>query len=348
MRHIPISSVNTFHGYDIETTQGFVSTHVVTGVNIFSDILSSFSDTFGGRSESSNKQIDSIKQEAIKKLKVEAQNIGGNGIIGVTIDVDEVSGGGKSMFMITASGTAVKVTKAKSVKDINRVSSNRFIQLLTSEELIEKSKDGKLAFNEKNIAEAINCECCELGSYFITKASAEVTHDELVASKVKSLVPYFMSLPIEIAISSAYSSISTNYFQNKVVVELIKHCELFDFNEVNKLIDRKDPEYSSSILNICFYSAKPSYSESDVPQFKSLLNKIESLKVLSLSKYDKKGMLGTKTYWKCICGTEVEEDRISCHSCGSSINGYGLHLYTETEQNITRAVSVLSKTFQSN
>jgi hypothetical protein len=128
----------------------------------------------------------------------------------------------------------------------------------------------------------------------------------------------------------------------------LKHCELFDFNEVNELIDRKDPEYSSYILNICCYSAKPSYTESDAPQFKSLLNKIESLKTLNLSKYNKKGILGTKTFCKCVCGTEVEEDRNSCHSCGGNINGYRSNLHTETVQNITRGIIVLSKTFQSN
>lgn len=266
----------------------------------------------------------------------------------MTIDVDEVSGGGKSMFMITASGTAVKVGKAKSSQDMNRVSSNRLMQLINAEALVEKSKVGRLDFFETNISKAIECECYELGPYFITKASEQVTNDELVLKRVNSLVPYFMSLPIEIAISAAYSSIGNNHFQNKIVTELIKHCELFDFNEVNKLIDRNDPDYSSSILNICCHSAKPSYTESDVPQFKSLLNKIESLKTLNLSKYNKKGILGTKTFWKCVCGTEVEEDRNSCHSCGGNINGYRSNLHTETVQNITRGIKVLSKTFQSN
>ena len=347
MRDIPITSANLLHGFDIETTHGFVSSHVVTGVNIFSDVLSSLSNVFGWRSESSNKQIDSIKQEALKKLKIEVKKVGANGIIGVTIDVDEISGGGKAMFMITASGTAVKVGKTKSTHSMNTLSSNSLNKLIVAEELVEKSKAGKLSYTEENIAKAIECECYELGPYFITKASEGAFNDDyLVNTKLPTILPYFMSLPPEIAIKAAHSQIGASSYQNKLILELIQRCELFDFNEINKLIDRKEAHYSSFIIRAC-NSAKPSYTESDIAQFKSLLNKLEVLKTLSLEKYSKKGMLGTKTLWKCICGTEVEEDRNSCHECDKTINGYTLESYIATEQNIIRAINVLSKTFKS-
>ena len=41
------------------------------------------------------------------ELKAKAKSFQADAIVGLHIDFDEVSGGGKSMFMVSASGTAV-------------------------------------------------------------------------------------------------------------------------------------------------------------------------------------------------------------------------------------------------
>ena len=69
------------------------------------------SDFFGGRSATYADQISRIKAQALTDLKYEAIELGANAVISVSIDVDEVSGGGKSMFMITAYGTAVTLDR---------------------------------------------------------------------------------------------------------------------------------------------------------------------------------------------------------------------------------------------
>src|SRR5204862_5385939 len=75
--------------------------------NLFSDFLASFADVFGGRSQTYQKQLSSLYNESIERLKIAAFEIGANCIIGLHVDLDEISGKGKSMFMITALGTAV-------------------------------------------------------------------------------------------------------------------------------------------------------------------------------------------------------------------------------------------------
>ena len=91
-----------------------VSAHVVAGTNLFSDFLGGFSDVFGGRSNSYQKQLTSLYNEAIERIKYNAHEIGANCVIGLSIDMDEISGKGKSMFMLTAIGTAVVIeTEAK-------------------------------------------------------------------------------------------------------------------------------------------------------------------------------------------------------------------------------------------
>ena len=56
-------------------------------------------------------KLDEIKSQVLSQLRKKACELGCNAVIGVSIDVDEISGGGKSMLMVTASGTAVTVVK---------------------------------------------------------------------------------------------------------------------------------------------------------------------------------------------------------------------------------------------
>ena len=98
---------------------GVINTNIVLGTNIFSDIGASFTDFFGGTSSTYQKKRQSIYDTSIKTLKVKAKNIGANAILSLSIDFDEISGGNKSMFMISVSGTAVIInygtTKTKNI-----------------------------------------------------------------------------------------------------------------------------------------------------------------------------------------------------------------------------------------
>ena len=104
-----LSTTPTLDGYKIKKYFGTVTSHVVTGTGLFSDIAAEFRDVFGGRSASYQKQLISVKEEVFKKLKEEATALGANGIVGLRVDFDEVSGKGKTMFMVSALGTAVQI-----------------------------------------------------------------------------------------------------------------------------------------------------------------------------------------------------------------------------------------------
>lgn len=54
-------------------------------------------------------KLDEIYNKALNELRFKATKKGANALLGVHFDFDEVSGRGKSMFMVTAFGTAVKI-----------------------------------------------------------------------------------------------------------------------------------------------------------------------------------------------------------------------------------------------
>lgn len=96
-----------------------VTYHVVLGINFFADLMTLFSDVFGGRSQSYQSRLESINNEVIKGIKDKTHKLGGNAVIDLKIDNDEISAHGKSMIMVTAIGTAVIL------KDISKTSQTK-------------------------------------------------------------------------------------------------------------------------------------------------------------------------------------------------------------------------------
>lgn len=116
-----ITSTNDIKDYKITKYLGLINVNVVIGANFFSDFFASFTDVFGGYSNTYQSKLDKIYGDALRELQAKASNSGGNAIIGVHFDFDEVSGKGKSMFMVTAYGTAVMVEPlAKEIKKTER------------------------------------------------------------------------------------------------------------------------------------------------------------------------------------------------------------------------------------
>jgi uncharacterized protein YbjQ (UPF0145 family) len=90
---------------------GIVTSTIVSGANIFRDILAGVRDIVGGNSQTYMTKLEDLKEQAMNELKKKAALLDCNAIISVSIDTEEISGQGKGMLMITATGTAVKVTE---------------------------------------------------------------------------------------------------------------------------------------------------------------------------------------------------------------------------------------------
>ncbi len=133
-----------------------VSAHIVAGTNLFSDFFGGLTDVFGGRSQTYQKQLTSLYNEAIERVKYAAYEIDANCIVGLNIDMDEISGKRKSMFMLTAVGTAVILEKEggekevlpKSDEKLENVAVDRINVLRSKKAIIEKANSGSLTLND--------------------------------------------------------------------------------------------------------------------------------------------------------------------------------------------------------
>lgn len=141
-----VTTTNNIEGYTVKRYLGVVNANVVIGTNLFSDIAASLTDVFGGRSGSYKSKLNTIYDEVMKELTEKAKSYHADAIVGLHVDFDEISGGGKSMFMVSASGTAV--TLEKNIEDryyiydlLEKITNYKEKGIITNEEYeFEKSK----------------------------------------------------------------------------------------------------------------------------------------------------------------------------------------------------------------
>ncbi len=109
--NILITTTDTIENAIIEKYMELITTNVVVGTNVFSDFGASLTDFFGGTSQTYQKKLQKIYETAFNNLRQRAIELGANAIVGVKIDFDEISGKGKSMFMVSAIGMAVLIKR---------------------------------------------------------------------------------------------------------------------------------------------------------------------------------------------------------------------------------------------
>ena len=109
-----ISTTDTIPGLTITEYKGLIFDRVVSGVGFATEFFASFTDVFGGRSGKMESQMDSLYGNLIDAMSRKASRLGADAIIGLRIDIDEISGKGTFMLMISGTGTAVITSAATS------------------------------------------------------------------------------------------------------------------------------------------------------------------------------------------------------------------------------------------
>lgn len=103
-----LSTTSSIEGRSITAYKGLVCGEVVIGAHLGKDILASFTNLVGGRSESYESTLRETRDDAIREMIEEATKLGANAIVGVKFDYGVVGQQG-SMMMVAVSGTAVVV-----------------------------------------------------------------------------------------------------------------------------------------------------------------------------------------------------------------------------------------------
>ncbi|MDR5902624.1 MULTISPECIES: YbjQ family protein [Halomonas] len=106
-----LTTSSHLEGYRVTEHIDIVSAECVFGMNVLKDMFAGFRDFFGGRNKSSQNALRDARKTCLDELRKEAESVGANAVIGIDLDYSEISGGGKSMLFLVATGTAVKVAR---------------------------------------------------------------------------------------------------------------------------------------------------------------------------------------------------------------------------------------------
>jgi uncharacterized protein YbjQ (UPF0145 family) len=105
-----IVTTPSLEGRRITRYVGLVSGEAILGANIFRDLFAGIRDIVGGRSAAYEQELRKAKTLALEEMQDEAQQLGGNAIVGVDLDYETITmGSGGGMLMVSASGTAVVI-----------------------------------------------------------------------------------------------------------------------------------------------------------------------------------------------------------------------------------------------
>lgn len=100
-------TTETISGYEIQEYLGYISETVTFGINGVVEFFQ-IADTFGGESSIYKNTFDEAKDILNKRLETRANEMGGNAVIGLRINYNEITGKGRSSILVSGTGTVVK------------------------------------------------------------------------------------------------------------------------------------------------------------------------------------------------------------------------------------------------
>lgn len=104
-----VTTTPTVEGRRVVAYLGIVTGEAIMGTNIFKDMFASIRDIVGGRSGGYERAIRDGKDTALAEMQQEAARLGADAVIGVDLDYEVIGGDNRTMLMVSASGTAVKL-----------------------------------------------------------------------------------------------------------------------------------------------------------------------------------------------------------------------------------------------
>lgn len=104
-----VTTTPCVEGRAITAYLGVVTGEAVMGTNFIRDFFAGIRDIVGGRSGSYEKELRRARDLALQAMMEEAEVLGADAVVGVDLDYENIAGGEKSMLMVSANGTAVRL-----------------------------------------------------------------------------------------------------------------------------------------------------------------------------------------------------------------------------------------------
>ena len=250
--------------------------------------------------------------------------------------MDEISGKGKSMFMLTAIGTAVilekevseKVTLPKSDEKFENVGVDRINVLRSKKAIIEKANSSSLTLNDDIWSFITSNQVDEVFPFLLKKFSEALANEQMSPgaseSFYKLLIGYIDALPEDKKLEILYNGIKNE--ENEQIAlklsQIIKDLNLFDFNRSMALLQSVNFQIQKRGVRVVTYD-RPFYSKQDKQDLQTIRDYIKKTFVERGTRTMKKKLLSSKEkeVWTCECG-KTNDIGAYCSGCNQDIYGF--------------------------
>lgn len=329
------TTTNSIENTTIIKYHGLVYTNVILGVNIFSDFSASVNDLFGGRSESYQRKLQTIYTDAIYELKKKAKRLRANAILGIKIDFDEISGKGKSMFMVSVVGTAASIEYHKTMESMDNEEEIIGYELLDLEHqkyLLFKKVQSKELLTKTDWEFILSNNIPQIADSLL-KQFFNVWNETFIPEDIElknNIIAYFGTLDVDFCSNLIYDNFTEN---TGARIKLIEIYRLFDAKRILEIF--KQGDINNTTMEV-LKTYKEVYTTEDI----TLMHKIDALLDLLPNKgriEEVKGGLLSKGGEKYICGNghKNDIDRQYCSQCAENIKGF-----TQDQQNIMNVYKI--------
>lgn len=295
-----VTTTISIEGREISQYNDPIEANVVIGTNIFSDIGAVYIDFFGGRSTSYEKKMQEMYKRITETLKQRAQAICADAIIGLSVDIDEISGKGSQLFMITAVGTPVHL------KEVACVPMEIQDDLLDGELIQQKVRADIILENYKSVESTSGLR--EFEPLVFKAMNKDYGIEQSPKDKLEILFRYFDYLPDEEAIAILYHALSEGSLttlQVKRINAIITSSNFIDYSKAINLLN--SIIHARRITLKMFSLNKDWYSKDDIVILKSLEgNTLGKFFPEIIQVNESKEMFSSgKEMWRCECGLQI-------------------------------------------
>jgi uncharacterized protein YbjQ (UPF0145 family) len=335
-----VTTTSTIPNEEIKSIISVVHNRVVLGTNLFSDISATFSDIFGGNNSAYEKRLAEITDDVIDGLTKKALKLRADALIDLKIDVDEINGKSKSMFMVTAIAVLLKNGNSKKIgtmtsevirfEDINTaILKNRIIKLVEKDEF-KPNIDWVSNF-------IINNRVIEVFESYI--AYVKIKSDVVFQNWEEHFYEYLSHLENDELFEHTlkyFSKDDRSKIDSQVLKIILERLDVNYERVLNILNKDGNLEEKRLCLNM-LYHTNDNYKKVDFDNIKQILDKIKVI-FPNLSSLEIGSGMFTKgsKYWKCQCGSknDVLENQFctKCHLDQFGNKNYVRNVYEVIEK----------------
>ncbi len=266
MTPIIITTTGNIEGYHIVRYLDMVRCTRV--VNKETDL----SDLFGGFSAHYRNKINHIYSHALQELRMKSASMDADAVVGLHVEMEDISSKGKTRFLISLIGTAVKLDRPIEDSDPENqsVSFELLHQQQMTNQLRKKLEDDDNPITEEDWDNIFHFSLFDLAPILYKRyllISKEVVSAAPLAEKkllLDRFIPFLQNMRYEDAADVVYGDTTTDPYCMR---DVVKACQLF---HPAKIVEMLQPENKHLVISL-LDTDKSNYTLEDL----KLMRKIE-------------------------------------------------------------------------